>query len=124
MAYAFAQRELEGRNLEEAVELVTGGARPADHVHPEVVAAMRERGIDISDRSPREVTSEEIRESDYVITMGCSAGDVCPAGWCGETRDWNLVDPDGRSPDEVAEVRDEIEQRVTNLFAELAETAD
>lgn len=120
LAYAFAQHELDKRGLEDEIELVTGGTRPADHVHPEVVDAMDAVGIDISDRSPREVTFEEVQNSDYVITMGCSADDVCPAGWAGENRDWNLDDPDGRDPEEVADIRDEIEKRVNVLFDELA----
>lgn len=120
MAYAFAQHDLEERGLEDDIELVTGGTRPADHVHSEVVDAMQAVGIDISDRSPREVTFEEIRNSDYVITMGCSADDVCPAGWAGENRDWDLDDPNGRDPAEVTDIRDEIEQRVNTLFDELA----
>jgi arsenate reductase len=81
---------------------------------------MHEVGIDISDRSPREVTVEELQDSEYVITMGCSADDVCPAGWGGEGRDWGLNDPDGRSPDEVAEIRDEVKRRVGEFFNELS----
>ncbi|WP_135827851.1 arsenate-mycothiol transferase ArsC [Halorussus halobius] len=121
MAYAFALRERDARDLD--VDLVTGGTRPAERVHSEVVDAMAEVGVDVSDRSPREVTAEELRASDYVVTMGCSADDACPAGWAGENRDWDLDDPDGRSPDAVAAIRDEIERRVGDLFDEL-ERAD
>ncbi|QLD89986.1 low molecular weight phosphatase family protein [Natronomonas salina] len=120
MAYAFARRELDAGGLEGDVSLVTGGTRPADEVHPEVVAAMEEIGIDVSDRTPREVTVEELRRSDLVVTMGCSADDVCPAGWGGENRDWDLDDPDGRPPAAVAAIRDEIRRRVAQLFDELA----
>lgn len=120
MAYAFARRELEARSLEDGVSLVTGGTRPADEVHPEVVETMEEIGIDVSDRTPREVPVEELRRSDLVITMGCSAEDVCPAGWGGENRDWDLDDPDGRAPAAVATIRDEIRRRVAELFDELA----
>jgi arsenate reductase len=63
--------------------------------HEEVVDAMEEIKIDISDRTPREVTFDESTERDYVITMGCSADDVCPAGWAGENRDWDRDDPTG-----------------------------
>lgn len=121
MAYAFALRERDARGLD--VELVTGGTRPAERVHPEVVDAMADVGIDVSDRSPRDVTAEELHASDYVVTMGCSADDACPAGWSGENRDWDLDDPDGRSPDAVAAIRDEIARRVSGLFDEL-ERAD
>ncbi|WP_435101059.1 low molecular weight phosphatase family protein [Halarchaeum sp. P4] len=119
MAYAFADRERADRGLEDDIELVTGGTDPADHVHAEVVETMQEVGIDLSGRTPREVTFEEIQNADYVITMGCSAEDVCPAGWAGENRDWDLTDPDGKSAEDVAQIRDEIEQRVAALFDEL-----
>ncbi|MFD1562745.1 low molecular weight phosphatase family protein [Haloarchaeobius amylolyticus] len=119
MAYAFAQQELKRRDLADEIDLLTGGTRPADHVHDEVVDAMAEAGIDIADRTPREVTFEDLQASDYVITMGCSASDVCPAGWAGENRDWDLEDPDGKSPEAVATIRDEIEHRVGRLFDEL-----
>ena len=121
MAYAFALRERERRGVEDEIGLLTGGTQPADHVHPEVVDAMAAFGVGLSDRVPREVSVEELQESDYVITMGCSAEDVCPAGWGGESRDWDLDDPDGRSPEEVDAIRDEIERRVGALFDELAD---
>lgn len=123
MAYAFAEEQLEDRRLRDRISLVTGGTRPASETHPEVVEAMLEVGIDISDRTPREVTVDDLRRSNLVITMGCSADDVCPAGWGGETRDWDLDDPDGRSRREVREIRDEIARRVTGLFDELSRTA-
>lgn len=123
MAYAFAHQEEDDRAIEDEIELITGGTRPAEQVHDEAVRAMRSIGIDISDRTPREVPFEEIQQSDVVITMGCSAADVCPAGWAGETRDWDLDDPAGKSPTDVAEIRDEIQDRVSNLFDEL-ETDD
>lgn len=119
MAYAFARRELDARNLEGDVELVTGGTRPTAHLHPAVVEAMVDVGIDVTDRSPRAVTVEELRHSDLVITMGCSAEDVCPAGWAGESRDWGLDDPHERPLEEVTEIRDEIHRRVSGLFDEL-----
>ena len=121
MAYAFALRERDARDLD--VELVTGGTRPGERVHPEVVDAMAAVGVDVSDRSPRGVTAGELRASDYVVTMGCSAADACPAEWAGENRDWDLDDPDGRSLDAVAAIRDEIARRVRGLFDEL-ERAD
>ncbi|MFW6153551.1 MAG: low molecular weight phosphatase family protein [Halobacteriota archaeon] len=119
MAHALAERELGRRVTDIELELLTGGTQPARHVHPEVVEAMSDIDIDISERTPRELTVEELSRSDYVITMGCSADDVCPAGWGGENRDWDLPDPEGRSSEEVAEIRDEIERRVIDLLDEL-----
>lgn len=120
MAYTFARREQKARGLDEAVSLVTGGTRPAEEIHPEVVDTMRERGIDIAGRTPREVTVDDLQASDLVITMGCSADDVCPTGWGGETRDWDLDDLDGRPPEGVRAIRDAIERRVATLFEELS----
>lgn len=119
MAYAFARRNLEERDLDAQFDLTTGGTRPTDDVHDAVIGTMAEVGIDVSDRTPREVTFEEVQGSDYVITMGCSADDVCPAGWGGENRDWDVTDPDGKPAAEVAQIRDEIERRVIELFDEL-----
>lgn len=119
MAYAFAEQELDARGLDDKISIVTGGTRPADHVHEEVIEAMSEIGIDLSDRQPREITFDETSDSDYVITMGCSAEDVCPATWSGDSRDWDLDDPDGRPPAEVAAIREEIERRIAGLFDEL-----
>jgi protein-tyrosine-phosphatase len=124
MATELARLELERRGLEDDVRIVTGGTRPADHVHEEVVDAMRELDVDLSDREPREATREEIMETDYVITMGCSAADVCPVTWDGVNRDWGLEDPDGKDPETVREIRDEIDRRVSALLDEvLAETS-
>ncbi|PHQ44372.1 low molecular weight phosphatase family protein [Halorubrum sp. C3] len=124
MATAFAQRERDRREASDQIEIITGGTRPADHVHDVVVEAMRERDIDLSDRTPRAVTPEELQAVDLVVTMGCSAADVCPATWNGENRDWGLDDPHECPLEEVREIRDEIERRVVALFDELqSETA-
>lgn len=119
MAAAFAERERDRRDAGARIETVTGGTRPADRIHGVVVEAMGEIGIDLGDRTPREVTPEELRAVDLVVTMGCSASDVCPATWNGESRDWGLDDPHGRPVEDVREIRDEIEERVVALFDEL-----
>jgi len=119
MAAAFARRERDRRDVADRIEIVTGGTRPATHVHDVVVETMREREIDLSDRTPRKVTPEELQAVDLVVTMGCSASDVCPATWNGENRDWGLDDPHDRSLEDVREIRDDIEARVGALFDEL-----
>lgn len=121
MATAFAEREREQRGAEDEIEILTGGTQPADHVHEEVVQVMQEKDIDLSEKTPREITPEELPETNYVITMGCSARDVCPGTWSGKTRDWGLDDPDGHDLDSVREIRDEIERHVSDLFDELLE---
>ena len=119
MATAFAEQARAKHNAEDRIEIETGGTDPADHVHPEVVEVMNEKGIDLSGRTPKAVTPDELRAMDLVITMGCSAEGVCPAAWNGESRDWDLDDPDGQGLDSVREIRDDIERRVDDLFDEL-----
>lgn len=122
MAAAFAERERERREVADRIEVLTGGTQPADHVHDVVVKAMREAGFDLSDRTPREITPAEILDVDIVITMGCSADDVCPMTWRGDARDWNLDDPHGQDLATVRTIRDDIERRVSDLFDELTDT--
>lgn len=123
MATAFAERERERRGLENDVEIITGGTHPADHVHQEVVEVMAEKDLDLSGRTPREITIDELDSADYVATMGCSALDVGEVDEGVDVRDWALVDPDGRELEDVREIRDEIERRVVALFDEFSSTA-
>lgn len=118
MSTAFAEREREKRGLEDRVEILTGGTHPADHVHDPVVHVMTEAGFDLSDRVPREISTEELASCDYVATMGCSTLELDTAAGV-DVRDWNLNDPDGESLDRVREIRDEIEHRVVALFDEI-----
>jgi arsenate reductase len=119
MAAAFAERAVRDRGLADQVRVLTGGTDPADHVHEEVVDAMAAVDVDLADRTPREITPDNIQDADYVVTMGCSADAVCPATWRGDARDWALADPDGKSPEAVAAIRDEIRERVDALLDEL-----
>jgi protein-tyrosine-phosphatase len=119
MSTAFAEREREQRGLEDSIEILTGGTDPADHVHEEVVDAMKEVGIDLSDRTPREISLEELQSCDYIATMGCSTLDVGDVGGEVDVRDWALDDPDEKAPDRVAEIRDVSEKRVHDLFGEI-----
>lgn len=119
MAAALAKRERDRRGLEGAVEIYDGGTDPADQVHTVVRETMADLGIDLADEEPRSMAREELLEMDIVITMGCSAEDVCPATWRGDARDWGLDDPNDRSIEEVRAIRDEIAARVAELFDEL-----
>jgi arsenate reductase (thioredoxin) len=95
----------------------SGGSEPAHEVNPSAVAAMAERGIDISREHPRRWTDEIVRAADVVITMGC--GDTCPVFPGKRYLDWVLDDPAGKGVADVRPVRDEIERRVRGLLAEL-----
>ncbi|RRJ34246.1 low molecular weight phosphatase family protein [Halocatena pleomorpha] len=119
MATAFAQRERDRRALDNRVTILTGGTHPADHVHQEVVTVMDDVGFDLSDRTPREITTEELQSCDYVVTMGCSTLDLKAVGAEVDVRDWALDDPAGLELKRVRELRDEIKRHVTALFDEL-----
>jgi arsenate reductase len=96
----------------------SAGSSPADRVHPEVVEVMRELDIDLSDRVPRKLDRADAEWADVVVTMGC--GDACPYVPGKRYVDWQLDDPHGRPLERVREIRDEIDQRVRELVAELA----
>jgi arsenate reductase (thioredoxin) len=96
---------------------VSAGTTPAAHVHPEVVAAMAELGLDLSDRTPTLLTRDLAAQADLVVTMGC--GDACPYIPGKRYIDWDLPDPAERPLAEVRAVRDEIRERVRVLVAEL-----
>lgn len=101
----------------DAVEVYSGGSEPAVAINPVAVAVMAERGIDISNGTPRRWIEEEIREADVVVTMGC--GDTCPFFPGKRYIDWELDDPAGKSVEEVRPIRDELERRVRVLLDEL-----
>ncbi|MFJ4436773.1 arsenate reductase ArsC [Streptomyces sp. NPDC088923] len=112
MAAAFLTHLSKGR-----VEVRSVGSAPAASVNPVAVAAMAERGIDLSAETPKALTTEAVQASDVVITMGC--GDTCPV-FPGRTyRDWPLDDPAGQGIEAVRPIRDRIEHRVRDLLAEI-----
>ena len=98
-------------------EARSAGSRPAEHVHPEVVDAMGELGIDLSARTPHRLDDEDMRWADLVVTMGC--GDECPYIPGKRYLDWDLRDPKGQPVDEVRATREEIAARVAALAEEL-----
>jgi arsenate reductase len=100
-----------------AVEVLSGGSEPGDQINPVAIDAMAEEGIDISQAVPTLMTTEQVRESDVVITMGC--GDVCPIFPGKRYEDWELEDPAGKDLETVRRVRDDIRGRVEALLAEL-----
>ena len=99
------------------IEVRSGGSEPGDQINPIAIQAMAEEGIDISHEVPQLMTTEAVRDSDVVITMGC--GDVCPIFPGKRYEDWELVDPSGKGIDEVREIRDSIRSRVESLLLEL-----
>ncbi|MFM2412085.1 MAG: hypothetical protein RLZZ587_418, partial [Actinomycetota bacterium] len=99
------------------VQVLSAGSAPADSINPVAVEAMREVGIDIAGNQPKVLTTEAVKESDVVITMGC--GDTCPFFPGKRYEDWVLEDPAGQGIESVRPIRDEIKSRVEALLAEI-----
>jgi arsenate reductase len=112
MSAALFERAAEGRHHADSA-----GTTPATRVHPEVVAVMREIGIDLGGRLPKQLTDELAEHADVVVTMGC--GDACPYIPGKRYVDWNLEDPKDRPVDEVRALREDIRRRVVELVIEL-----
>ena len=93
---------------------MSAGTRPAGRLHPEVVQVMHERGIDVSDATPRPLDEQVARQATWLITMGC--GEECPVVPGVRRDDWPVDDPKGRPIDQVRRIRDEIEVRVRTLL--------
>lgn len=94
----------------------SAGTEPSDHVHPEVLDAMREKGFDLSNAQPQKLTTELAEQATLLVTMGC--GESCPYVPGVPVLDWPLADPKGQGLDSVRAIRDEVEQRVRALLAE------
>ena len=99
----------------------SGGSEPGDAINPSAVAVMAEVGIDITGEFPKPWTDEIVQAADVVITMGC--GDACPIFPGKRYENWDLPDPEGQDVDAVRPIRDDLEERVRRLLAELHVTA-
>ena len=105
MAQAFAEQAGVGAR--------SAGSMPETELHPQVIEAMDELGIDLRGRSPKGIRDEDVQWADVVVTMGC--GDACPVFPGKRYLDWELTDPMGLPLDDVRPIRDEIERRVRAL---------
>lgn len=112
MSQAWFERAAAGRH-----EARSAGTEPADHVHTNVVAAMREAGIDLERRKPQLLTDELARWADVVVTMGC--GDACPVIPGKRYIDWELLDPSDLPVEDVRAIREDIRVRVEGLVKDL-----
>jgi protein-tyrosine-phosphatase len=114
MAEAFANHYGNGKLVASSA-----GVMLADKVNPVVVEVMKKKGIDISMNRPKLLTMKMAEDVDLIITMGCSVERFCPAPLLKNVIDWELEDPKGKPIEEVQKIRDEIEERVIKLIAEI-----
>ncbi len=94
---------------------VSAGTRPDEHVHPEVVTAMKEIGVDLSAARPRLLTTAVTARASLLVTMGCR--DDIPYLLGLRTQDWSLEDPKGQALDSVRDIRDQVARRVAQLVS-------
>jgi arsenate reductase len=94
---------------------VSAGTEPGERVYPDVVAVLREAGIELPDARPQRLTEELARGAQLLVTMGC--GESCPVVPGLRRQDWPLEDPRGKPIDRVRAIRDEIRGRVEALIA-------
>ena len=99
------------------IHVRSAGSEPAETINPAVIEAMAEIGVDMSEEFPKPLTDEVVRAADVVITMGC--GDACPIYPGKRYEDWDLEDPAGRDLDTVRQIRDDLDERIRVLVAEL-----
>jgi arsenate reductase len=116
MAEALFELAADGRHSARSA-----GSSPAEHVHPEVVEVMRERGVDLAERIPHQLERSDAEWADVVVTMGC--GDACPYIPDKRYEDWELADPAGKDVETVRLVRDEIDGRVLTLLRDFDPSA-
>jgi len=112
MAAAFARQISGGR-----VAVLCGGSEPADAIHPVVLQAMQEAGIDLSKERPKAFVEADVRRADVVVTMGC--GDACPLFPGKRYEDWQVADPRDQPVERVRAVRDALRDKVADLLASL-----
>ena len=94
---------------------ISAGTQPGERVHPEVVEAMREAGIDLDGIVPQKLTEDLARQAHVLVTMGC--GDACPVIPGARVEDWPLLDPKGQPLEIVRQIRDDIRAKVEDLIA-------
>ena len=95
---------------------ISAGTEPGTRVHPEVLEAMKEVGIDLSNAQPALLTRELAAGSELLVTMGC--GEKCPVVPGLRRDDWPLEDPKGKPMDVVRGIRDDVRAHIAALIAQ------
>ncbi len=100
-----------------SVQALSAGTQPGERVHPEVVAVMKEVGIDLTDVKPQFLSEALAKDAGLLVTMGC--GEACPYFPGLQKQDWPLEDPKGKPLEQVRQIREEIKKRIESLINEL-----
>jgi arsenate reductase len=113
MAEGFAEAFGQGK-----IEIYSAGSRPSSSIDPLVIQVMKEKGIDLSSKRPKNLNELPSTEMDYLVTMGCE--ETCPAVLAKKIIGWEIPDPKGKSIDTFREVRDMIEGKVKGLLKQVS----
>ena len=100
------------------LDVSSAGTKPKSQLIPNVVDAMKEIGIDITDQKPKEITKEMISQS-ITVNMGCMDKESCPALFVDDVIDWNISDPKDKDIEQIRKIRDEIKNQVLDLIKQL-----
>ncbi len=119
MAEGFFNHHARERKM--SIRAESAGTKPAGYVHPSAIAAMAEKGIDISKQRSKGITPQQLLHYDIVITMGCSDKNICSATFRGDSHDWGIEDPFDQPLQVYRRVRDQIEKKVVALLTELGD---
>ena len=98
---------------------ISAGTKPVSQINPTAVEVMKEVGIDISNQKSKDITEDMMRNSTHIVNMGCMEKESCPTLFLHNLLDWRIEDPKEKSIEKVREIRNEIEQRVKELVANL-----
>ena len=107
------RREAIGRH-----ETRSAGSSPRSAVHPVVLEALDEIGIDARDHHPHKLNDEDVAWADVVVA---TCDDACPVIPGKRYVSWQLPDPKEQPLERVRAIRDDIARRVHELVAELDE---
>jgi arsenate reductase (thioredoxin) len=102
---------------------ISAGTMPAGQISPVAIQVMREIGIDISEQKSKIIMEDMMRNSDVRVNMGCMDKQSCPTLFINNIIEWTIEDPKGKSLEKVREIRDDIEQRVRQLAADLVKSS-
>ena len=107
------------KHAPEGFEPISAGTKPTSQINPVVIQAMNEVGISVGQQKPKDITEDMMRNSTKIVNMGCMDKSFCPTVFIPNLIDWGIEDPKGKPIEQVREIRDEIEQRVIHLVANL-----
>jgi len=107
------------RKLAPNFEIISAGTEPKSEINPTVVKVMEEIGIDITHQKPKLLSNKMVQESFRIVNMGCIDRKSCPSLFVKDVLDWNIIDPKGRSIEDVRVIRDQIKSKVLELIKKI-----